>query len=196
MKCLKVVLVGDGSVGKTCLLCRFTDDKFRFGYEPTVFDMTKHTLNVKHGNVYETVQLELWDTAGQEDYERLRPFSYKDVHVFVLCYSVDSIDSFRNVTDKWLKELREYYPECPSDVPVMLVALKRDLRKDLPHKTIPPSEISKLARRIGTDWYHECSAKDEDDNIEVQTVFVKAAMAALSAKRGQKRRKQHRCIVL
>ena len=57
MKIVKAVLIGDGSVGKTCLVHRLTDDAFSFDYNPTVFDMTKHTLTVSHGSVTETVQI-------------------------------------------------------------------------------------------------------------------------------------------
>ncbi|XP_075246478.1 rho-related GTP-binding protein RhoA-B-like [Convolutriloba macropyga] len=192
MKIVKAVLIGDGSVGKTCLVHRLTDDAFSFDYNPTVFDMTKHTLTVSHGSVTETVQIELWDTAGQEEFQNLRPLSYKDVGVFILCYSVDSITSFRNCTDVWMKELRDYYPKIPDDkVSLVLVALKTDLRKDMPRKTIPSSETAKLARRIGTDYYHECSAKDENGYPDVQKVFQKAALATLA--RGQKKTK---CFIL
>ena len=55
----------------------------------------------------------LWDTAGQEDYERLRPLSYSDTDVLLMCYSVDNPDSFINITDKWAPELRYYCPHIP-----------------------------------------------------------------------------------
>ena len=88
--------------------------------------------------------------------------------------------------------LRDYYPKIPDDkVSLVLVALKTDLRKDMPRKTIPSSETAKLARRIGTDYYHECSAKDENGYPDVQKVFQKAALATLA--RGQKKTK---CFIL
>ncbi len=46
------------------------------------------------------VELALWDTAGQEDYDRLRPLSYPDSHVILICFAVDSPDSLDNVQEK------------------------------------------------------------------------------------------------
>lgn len=61
----------------------------------------------------ENVALGLWDTAGQEDYDRLRPLSYPQTDVFVLCFSVVSPSSFKNVTNKWLPEIRHHCPDTP-----------------------------------------------------------------------------------
>lgn len=68
--------------------------------------------------------MELWDTAGQEDYERLRPFSYPDTDDILICFSIDSANSFRSITDKWVPEVNYF---CPN-VPIILVGNKMDLR--------------------------------------------------------------------
>jgi Rho family protein len=67
----------------------------------------------------------LWDTAGQEEFDRLRSLSYDDTHAIMLCFSVDSPDSLENVETKWVGEIAE---NCPG-VKLVLVALKCDLRK-------------------------------------------------------------------
>lgn len=67
------------------------------------------------------VELALWDTAGQEDYDRLRPLSYPDTDVILMCFSIDSPDSLENIPEKWTPEVRHF---CPN-VPIILVGNKK-----------------------------------------------------------------------
>ena len=67
------------------------------------------------------VELALWDTAGQEDYDRLRPLSYPDTDVILMCFSIDSPDSLENIPEKWTPEVKHF---CPL-VPIILVGNKK-----------------------------------------------------------------------
>ena len=107
------MIIGDGACGKTSLLSVFTLGYFPTHYVPTVFENYVTDCRVDG----RSVQLALWDTAGQEDYERLRPLAYSRSHVILIGFSVDSPDSLENVRHKWIEEARE---QCP-DVPVILV---------------------------------------------------------------------------
>uniref|UniRef100_A0A3B4WB55 Ras homolog family member B n=1 Tax=Seriola lalandi dorsalis TaxID=1841481 RepID=A0A3B4WB55_SERLL len=118
----KLVVVGDGACGKTCLLIVFSKDEFPEVYVPTVFETYVADIEVDN----KQVQLALWDTAGQEDYDRLRPLSYPDTDVILMCFSVDSPDSLENIPEKWVPEVKHF---CPN-VPIILVANKKDLRND------------------------------------------------------------------
>ncbi|THF93872.1 hypothetical protein TEA_004896 [Camellia sinensis var. sinensis] len=85
-------------------------------YVPTVFDNFSANV-VVNGS---TVNLGLWDTAGQEDYNRLRPLSYRGADVFILAFSLISKASYENVSKKWIPELKHYAP----GVPIVLVGTK------------------------------------------------------------------------
>ncbi|KAK1839973.1 rho gtpase rho1 [Colletotrichum chrysophilum] len=145
----KLVIVGDGACGKTCLLIVFSKGTFPEVYVPTVFENYVADVEVdgKH------VELALWDTAGQEDYDRLRPLSYPDSHVILICFAVDSPDSLDNVQEKWISEVLHF---CQG-LPIILVGCKKDLRYDsktieelrkTSQKPVSPEEVSLSARSV------------------------------------------------
>jgi len=117
----KVVVVGDAATGKTCLLIRVAMDLYPEEYIPTVFDNYSTIFNWYGGR-----NISLWDTAGMDGYDRLRPLSYPCTNVFLVCFSVVNIPSFENVATVWLPELIRH---CPQAV-VVLVGTKVDLRDD------------------------------------------------------------------
>ncbi|WVQ97492.1 hypothetical protein IAU59_004606 [Kwoniella sp. CBS 9459] len=172
----KLVIVGDGAAGKTSLLNVFAVGHFPEAYEPTVFDnyVTEIELDGK------PVQLALWDTAGQEEYERLRPLSYSKAHVILIAFSVDTPDSLENVSQKWIEEVRSI---CGKAIPVILVACKTDLRdKAIANGTYSPERFTdrdtgqRMASSIGARGYFETSALL---NQGVDAVFEAATRAAV-----------------
>eukprot|EP01116_Phalansterium_solitarium_P011753 TRINITY_DN2751_c0_g1_i2.p2 TRINITY_DN2751_c0_g1~~TRINITY_DN2751_c0_g1_i2.p2 ORF type:complete len:267 (-),score=88.41 TRINITY_DN2751_c0_g1_i2:534-1334(-) len=118
---LKFVVVGDGAVGKTSLLMSYCTGNFPLDYIPTVFE--NHTKQVtRDGSL---VLLHLWDTAGQEEYDRLRPLSYPSSDIVIVAFSTVSPVSLKNVKEKWAPEIQHYLP----DTPAFLVGTKVDLRE-------------------------------------------------------------------
>jgi len=184
----KLVIVGDGACGKTCLLIVFSKDEFPEVYVPTVFE------NYVADTTYEgkKVELALWDTAGQEDYDRLRPLSYPDTDVILMCFSIDSPDSLENIPEKWVPEVKHF---CPN-TPIVLVGNKKDLRndnytiKELTRNSQQPvsfAEGNQMATQIGAEKYIECSAMTKDG---VNEVFEWATKAAINRKAKQSKEKK------
>lgn len=173
----KLVVVGDGACGKTCLLIVFSKDEFPEVYVPTVFETYVADIEVDN----KQVQLALWDTAGQEDYDRLRPLSYPDTDVILMCFSVDSPDSLENIPEKWVPEVKHF---CPN-VPIILVANKKDLRHDEDLKRPVKSEDGRaMATRIGAYDYLECSAKTKEGIWEVFETATRAALQKRTTPQG------------
>ncbi|WP_411024950.1 Rho family protein [Salmonella sp. s54836] len=178
----KLVIVGDGACGKTCLLIVFSKDQFPEVYVPTVFENYVSDIEVEG----KCVELALWDTAGQEDYDRLRPLSYPDTDVILMCFSIDSPDSLENIPEKWTPEVKHF---CPT-VPIILVGNKRDLRHDENTKRdlyaqgkqepVKMEDGRAMAEKIGAYVYLECSAKTKEG---VREVFEQATRAALQQKK-------------
>ncbi|KAI8371111.1 small GTPase superfamily [Blakeslea trispora] len=171
----KVVVVGDGACGKTSLLNVYIKDHFPKTYEPTVFENYVQGVNVNGRDVY----ISLCDTAGQEEFDRIRSLSYDGAHVIVICYSVENRDSLENIPSRWIEEIRENAPFAK----VILVALKCDLRYDeVVLKKVKPimyEEGLEVAKRIHAIRYLECSAKH---NRGIRECFEEAAKIATSVK--------------
>ncbi|KAK3638315.1 GTP-binding protein Rho1 [Elasticomyces elasticus] len=203
----KLVAVGDGAIGKTALLLTFSKGFFDFTiYGPgTIFDNYVADVEVDG----KRVELALWDTAGVEDYDRLREVSYPDAHVILICFSIDRPASYENITEKvcdplvrlsyatkhktdnlqWIHEVRRF---C-ARLPIVLVGLQKDLRYD-PQilaelaKTnefpVTPQQGEDLRKTIGAIKYLECSSKTKEG---VREVFEYATRSALLVNHKQKR---------
>eukprot|EP01089_Gocevia_fonbrunei_P000763 TRINITY_DN1074_c0_g1_i1.p1 TRINITY_DN1074_c0_g1~~TRINITY_DN1074_c0_g1_i1.p1 ORF type:complete len:236 (-),score=35.37 TRINITY_DN1074_c0_g1_i1:113-715(-) len=176
---VKVMVVGDGAVGKTCMLISYTTNAFPGEYVPTVFD--NYTANTVVEE--QPVNLGLWDTAGSAEYDQLRPLSYPGTDVFIVCFSLTSPESFENVKTKWVPEVTHFNPKTP----MVLVGTKLDLRdnaetiKSLKEHNLEPINSDggeKLAKEISAYKYIECSALTQKN---LTSVFEEACRAVFYA---------------
>lgn len=177
MRSIKCVVVGDGAVGKTSLLISYTTNTFPRDYIPTVFDNYSTTIRLAGSRDEEEPQLyklNLWDTAGQEEYDRLRPLSYPQTDIFLVCFSISEPSSLKNVVDKWYPEIVQNSSAESSEFhqklgryPIFLVGTKADLRDDAEEarrlqesntQFVTAEEIEKVVKDCGFMGYVECSA--------------------------------------
>lgn len=183
MRCIKCVIIGDGSVGKTSLLVTFSKNEFPVEYIPTVYENYSGNVEVDG----ETVTLQLWDTAGQEDYKRIRPNFYPNTDVFIVCFSLVSPDSLENVNSIWIPEIQNF---CPG-APFVLVGLKSDLRDDPSNheeefrengwEPIENEKIEEMKKKVGAQNFVECSALKRYNIKEVFEAAVRASNSKSSS---------------
>ena len=190
MEYIKCVIVGDGSVGKTSMLISYSTNCFSEEYIPTVFD--NYSVNLlKNDRVY---TLGLWDTAGQCDYDRLRPLSYNQTDVFLICYSVADKCSFENIQQKWTLEIKHH---CPN-VPYLLIATKIDLRDDRILLCDSNSESDFVSHEDGLIMknninaikFVECSSKNQ---LNIRHIFDIVVDIYIEQKNKNTRRRKKRC---
>ena len=182
MRSIKCVVCGDGEVGKTGLLITFTTSTFPSEYMPTVFDSFSRDLEVDGVQV----TLNLWDTAGQEEYARLRTLSYPGTDVFILCFSLVSPSSLDNVRDAWMPELTHHGQQAPK----LLVGCKLDLRHDKKFLETPVSGARpvpvttqqglRMAKAARADKYMEVSAMTDKEGVH--RVFEEAVRLVIHPK--------------
>ncbi|AWP15238.1 putative rho-related GTP-binding protein RhoF [Scophthalmus maximus] len=191
---LKIVIVGDGGCGKTSLLLVYAKGDFPEKYAPSVFE--KYVTTISLGG--KEIKLKLYDTAGQEDYDRLRPLSYQEANLILVCFDVTNPTSFENVLIKWYPEVKHF---CP-DKPVILIGCKTDLRQDkecarklraLDLAPITYTQGEETGQQMNAELYLECSAKYQE---HVEDIFREAAKTALAFGRKQRHcRRKKKCVV-
>eukprot|EP00472_Partenskyella_glossopodia_P009620 CAMPEP_0197520152 /NCGR_PEP_ID=MMETSP1318-20131121/5464_1 /TAXON_ID=552666 /ORGANISM="Partenskyella glossopodia, Strain RCC365" /LENGTH=195 /DNA_ID=CAMNT_0043071551 /DNA_START=25 /DNA_END=612 /DNA_ORIENTATION=+ len=195
MEHVKAVTVGDGTVGKTCMLVSYTTNSFPCEYIPTIFDNMSTNLMVGT----KVVNLGLWDTAGQEDYDRLRPLAYPQTDVFLVVYSCIDSTSLKNCWQKWAPEVRHH---C-KDARMILVGNKCDLRDDKKfvermkkqsgRRPVSKKEGREVAKTIGADAFFECSALTQEG---LKELFDAAVRGVLDERTKTTKKKRVRCKVL
>uniref|UniRef100_A0A3B5L5P1 Ras homolog family member F n=1 Tax=Xiphophorus couchianus TaxID=32473 RepID=A0A3B5L5P1_9TELE len=203
---LKIVIVGDGGCGKTSLLMVYAKGDFPEKYAPSVFE--KYVTTISLGG--KEIKLNLYDTAGQEDYDRLRPLSYQEANLVLICFDVTNPTSFENVMIKWYPEVKHF---CRG-TPVILIGCKTDLRKDKEcsrklkrkNQTFKPLYLyhvpiayfylhgEETRLEMNAELYLECSAKHQENVEDIFREATKRALAFNQKQRNNKRKKK--CLIL
>jgi small GTP-binding protein len=181
---IKTLAVGSGAAGKTSLLITYTTGNFPSQYIPTDFDNYLQ-IGELDGCPY---HLNLWDTGGGEDYERLRPLSYPQTDVFILLFDISSDeDMFETIHSYWWSELNHH---CP-DAHIVLVGSKIDLRNQEDKETISTAEGQAMADKIGAVKYMEVSSLEGRGVTELFDEVI-----SLNLRQNVAEKKEKRCFVL
>ena len=157
---IKILLLGDSSVGKTCFLKRYTDNTFQDAYLSTIgFDFKFKFITLDNGK---TVKVQLWDTAGQERFRTIAKSYYKGAHGIVLIYDVTNRKTYDNIR-KWLNQIKD---EASNKISIILVANKIDSED----RQVSVEEGETLAKASNLPIF-EASAKDSI-NVEESFKFL------------------------
>lgn len=140
----KVVLLGEGCVGKTSLVLRYCEDKFN---DKHISTLQASFLNKKLNVGGKRVNLSIWDTAGQERFHALGPIYYRDSNGAILVYDITDEDSFQKVKN-WVKELRKMLGE---DISLCIAGNKIDLEKE---RHVAVADAEAYAASVGAKHIH------------------------------------------
>ena len=151
----KILVIGDGAVGKSCIIRRYVDNEFENTHLQTVgLDFKLKNIQLDDGN---SLKAQIWDTAGQERFHSITRNYFKNAHGIILIYDVTLIESFHNVKN-WIKQIKK---EASDKVSIILVGNKIDMENK---RAVSNEEGEKIADENGLKFF-ECSAKT-GENIE------------------------------
>ena len=149
----KVVLLGESGVGKTSIISRFIKGTFENNLMSTV-GASYICRNLEFPEYQNRIlKLEIWDTAGQEQYRALNKLFYKDASICILVYDITNADSFNALKDYWHQQLKDYGPK---DIILGLVANKSDLYNE---EKIPEENARNFAKEINAFFSYTSASK-------------------------------------
>ncbi|XP_014066412.2 ras-related protein Rab-15 isoform X1 [Salmo salar] len=164
---VRLLILGDSGVGKTCLLCKFTDNEFNSSHISTIgVDFKMRTLQVDGIKV----RLQIWDTAGQERYQTITKQYYRRSQGIILVYDITSSSSFQHIL-KWASDVDEFAPDKVQRILVGNKADEEQMRK------VPKEQGSKLAKTYGMEFFETSACT----NCNINESFIQLTQQVLQA---------------
>ena len=155
----KILLLGDSSVGKSCLLLRYCDDSFQDIHLATIgLDFRLKTINLENNK---KIKAQIWDTAGQDRFRAITKNYYRGANGILLIFDITDRSSFEHIRN-WIEQIKE---EAPEQIIIYLVGNKIDNENN---RVVTNEEAKKLAEEFKLKYY-ETSAKN---SINVETTFL------------------------
>lgn len=175
----KVVLLGESGVGKTSIITMFMDNEFTEDQQTTT-GATFSTKSLTYDKYHKEISFEIWDTAGQEKYRSLTKMFYKDATIAILVYDITRYDSFEQLRDFWVGQLKD---NAPKNLILAIAANKSDL---IGEEKVDEGEARQFANSIGA-IFRLTSAKQqngvEDLFRDVGTKFLDPSYDGVREKR-------------
>ena len=188
----KILLLGDGSVGKTCLLLQYTDKVFHETHIATIgLDYRLKTIELKD---QKKIKLQIWDTAGQDRFRAITKNYYKSAHGVVLMYDVSNAQTFSNIKN-WIDQIKK---EAQENIVIFIVGNKIDV--DAEERKVTKEEGQKLAEEYNYPFF-ETSAKTgenvnkifDDIGEKVDKVFYEIETEIKKIKKNKKYNGEKKC---
>ena len=157
----KIVLVGDAGTGKTCIISRFVNDRFEKSQMTTACP-SFCTKTISYPEYNKTINLDIWDTAGQEIYRAISKLFYKGACVGILVYDITSQKSFDSIKEYWYNELKE---NTESNIIFNVVGNKQDLFEQ---EQVKEDDAKEFAKSINAGFYLTSAKR----NISISDLFI------------------------
>jgi small GTP-binding protein len=164
---VKLLIIGESSVGKSCLLVRFAENKFTESFLPTIgIDFKVRHVEIDGAKV----KLQVWDSAGQEKFRTITKAYYRGAHGILLVFDVTSVESF-NQTGQWMRSIQD---NMTDPVVIVFIGNKCDMER-----AVQTADAQALAKEFGVEYY-ETSAKT---GMNVDTTFMTVAKAIMDSQK-------------
>ena len=168
VKSLKVVLLGEVGVGKTCIISRFVNNMFDDGIISNITASFSKKIMKFDAFGGKEIQYDLWDTAGQEKFRSITKTLYRDAHVIIFVYDITVRKTFNEIKDYWYVQVKE---NCIKNIILGLVGNKCDKFEE---EEVTEEEGEKLAKEMGA-FFKLTSPKEKVGVNELfQTIGYKA----------------------
>ena len=151
---LKVVLLGDAGVGKTCIIKQFIEHKFDKGVLSSLSAQFV-SKTIEYVDFGKAIKFDIWDTVGQEKYRAMTKIFYKDAKVIILVFDLTSLKSFKAIEEYWCEEIKNNCAEKPV---IAVVGNKTDLYSE---KKVDVDDAKDLAKKMKA-IFQLTSAKNND----------------------------------
>jgi small GTP-binding protein len=173
VKRIKIIIIGESGVGKTCIIKRFVYDEHNSNEFPTSsLSFATKNINVSENGVEEEIKLEVWDTVGQEKYKAMAQIFFKNSNAVILVYDITNKESFEQLKNYWIDKINEYNS---NDLTLAVAANKSDLYMK---EQVKEEEGREFAQKIGA-IFRLTSAKNGEGIKEMFNVIGKKYLVSI-----------------